>query len=334
MAEIALYHPWIDPDDASLLKTAALYWDEIRTIAPESMREPYAGESSSEAYREGFLKPRHVSPECREVVQASAEFASDVGSKAIRAEVRRARSASGPYGREPVTLHPKKLSSQLQQALFSDFPQQPDGFYRVGEGFATAYMSRLAAVVAEADRLSPLTDVETSQGVVVDRHVEVAAEELAKAADGELARLTLQAIGIRPEVPLLRILRFRDAHREKLDRFRRHVRRLCRGIAKPGSAQRSQHELEGLVRDEVQPGLDELRAKLREHSVAFGVSALDVTQACTVGLLGSGFSDWLYGVAGGVVSLAISTYRARREKKALLEENPLSYLLEVREGLA
>ena len=75
--EIVLYYPYIDIDDASLIKTAALYWDEIQTIVPYDEYEyydkhgslpsngldPYATPISKEAKAAGFLKPRFVNPE-------------------------------------------------------------------------------------------------------------------------------------------------------------------------------------------------------------------------------------------------------------------------------
>lgn len=327
MSEIAIYHPLIDPDDAELLKTAALYWDGLRTIVPGSMRDPYQSPSSAEALREGFLKPRYVSPECAEVVKASNEFASDIDSPAIRADVRRARNTAGSCPGRFQSLHGEKLSARLKAALFAGASAQPDGFYRVAEGFGNPYMSRLASVVAEADKASPLTNISTSQDVVVDRHAEVLGSKAAQTAEGELARLTLQAVGIRPDVPLVEVLRFRNTHRDELDSLRRQIRRLCRSLTKQDSVQHLQRDLQALVEDEIRPGLDELRARLHEHGIAFGVSSLDIVQASIVGLLGSGVSDWLYGVAGGVLSLAISACRARRERQRLLDEDPLSYLL-------
>jgi hypothetical protein len=37
---LALYYPWIDIRDESWLKSAALYWETIRTIVPESVDRP------------------------------------------------------------------------------------------------------------------------------------------------------------------------------------------------------------------------------------------------------------------------------------------------------
>ena len=161
----------------------------------------------------------------------------------------------------------------------------------------------------------------------MDRHAENVAIGSGQAAEGELARLTLQTISIRPDAPLVTVLRFRDNHRDELARFRRRIRQLCRSLTKPDPVERLHDELPALVRDEIQPGTDELRAKLREHGVAFGVSALDVVQATTIGLMGSGLNDWIRGIAGGVLSLAFSAWRARRERQRLLDESPLSYLL-------
>ena len=42
----ALYYPTIDIQNENWLKTAILFWDEINTIVPESIREPYQLDST------------------------------------------------------------------------------------------------------------------------------------------------------------------------------------------------------------------------------------------------------------------------------------------------
>lgn len=53
----ALYYPHIDIDDRQWLRSAVLYWDEIKTIAPSALRRPYKNKDTNILWKEGFLEP-------------------------------------------------------------------------------------------------------------------------------------------------------------------------------------------------------------------------------------------------------------------------------------
>jgi Family of unknown function (DUF6236) len=53
----ALYYPHIDIDDPQWLRSAVLYWDEIKTIAPSAVRKPYKNKDTNILWKEGFLEP-------------------------------------------------------------------------------------------------------------------------------------------------------------------------------------------------------------------------------------------------------------------------------------
>lgn len=53
----ALYYPHIDIDDPQWLRSAVLYWDEIKTIAPSAVRKPYKNKDTRILWKEGFLEP-------------------------------------------------------------------------------------------------------------------------------------------------------------------------------------------------------------------------------------------------------------------------------------
>ena len=87
--EIALYYPYIDIDDASLIKTAALYWDEIQTIIPLNYDNPYKTETSQTAYKEGFLKKREVRWDDEEIEKAGKEFVADLRNDNVLATLKK-----------------------------------------------------------------------------------------------------------------------------------------------------------------------------------------------------------------------------------------------------
>src|SRR5687768_14318212 len=52
----ALYYPYIDVRDPSWLRSAILFWDEIQTIVPSSISEPYHSEDTRICEQEGYLR--------------------------------------------------------------------------------------------------------------------------------------------------------------------------------------------------------------------------------------------------------------------------------------
>ena len=53
----ALYYPHIDIDDPKWLRSAILFWDEVKTIAPRAVRTPYRHQDTRICWQEGFLEP-------------------------------------------------------------------------------------------------------------------------------------------------------------------------------------------------------------------------------------------------------------------------------------
>jgi len=58
----ALYYPTVDIANEDWLKTAILFWDEINTIVPESITNPYREVSTQYLSDEGILRPLQINP--------------------------------------------------------------------------------------------------------------------------------------------------------------------------------------------------------------------------------------------------------------------------------
>lgn len=52
-----LYYPHIDIHDSTWLRSAVLFWDEIKTIAPRAISQPYQNTDTNILWREGFIEP-------------------------------------------------------------------------------------------------------------------------------------------------------------------------------------------------------------------------------------------------------------------------------------
>jgi hypothetical protein len=66
-----LYYPWIDLQNTTWIKTSLLYWDEIKTIVPKDMNNPYTSEISLLLEKEKILIPYKISSSNIEVTEAS-----------------------------------------------------------------------------------------------------------------------------------------------------------------------------------------------------------------------------------------------------------------------
>lgn len=164
-----LYYPWIDIHDDSWVKTAILYWDEINTIVPFSMRSPYQSQVATLLEQERILRPFEVTPSSREVIEAS-----DIAIQYLSTpEGMRILTSGDEYSR----VHPSKLSYQLKRSLgfghnhvhSSKMSHQlmdtigsarvdDDGFLSLDGKFSAYYMSALANRIAKRNNLSTVAD--------------------------------------------------------------------------------------------------------------------------------------------------------------------------------
>jgi hypothetical protein len=334
---VALYHPYIEPNP-HFLKTALLYWDGVQTIVPEGLADPFSHETSREAVEEGFLIPRTVSSDSRSVQRASLEIGEDID----RAAVRRAsqKASFRLHGQKVPRVHRQKLSMEQRQrlgeelagSLFEGDPTDEEGFYQVSHGFGLAYLSRLASALSDEDESEPVTDEAVGQDVVLDGHIDDRPAR-GQAAQVELARLTLQMVRVRPNTSLRQIVRFRERHRDELERFRGHLHRLGRRIGRATARSDLEKECRESVEEEIRPQIEELEARMRENRIGYGFTGMEVAQACVIGLVGSGFQNVELGLAGGIGSLALSACRLRRAQQAEQRERTFGYLVDARRRL-
>lgn len=124
----ALYFPHIDIDDPAWLRSAILFWDEIQTIAPSSIRNPYRNDDTAVCEAEGYLKPLRcdLHPEVIDDLGRKVMGLADLNAPILRA-VRdqkhpavEAICASQHFGWdlndavEMVGMRPEKMSPELR----------------------------------------------------------------------------------------------------------------------------------------------------------------------------------------------------------------------------
>ena len=144
----ALFYPTIDIKNENWLKTAILFWDEINTIVPESINNPYQERATQYLSDEGILKPIQVSPDNDFIEELSEETFDYLNTN----EGFQLLTEGGRYGlhRDKLPrdisrlfdIYPEKLPYEIQRILHHRMTD--DGWLRVDGGFAKFYMTLLA----------------------------------------------------------------------------------------------------------------------------------------------------------------------------------------------
>lgn len=109
MLGTALYYPHIDIRETGWLRSAMLFWDEIQTIVPTAIGEPYQEPDTRLCAEEGYMRPLHC--------DLHEEVLSDLGLRVIRLMEQSnwtysaRHHLSGPM--DDALMHADKLSDEM-----------------------------------------------------------------------------------------------------------------------------------------------------------------------------------------------------------------------------
>ena len=354
----ALYYPYIDIRDSDWLKTAALFWDSISTIVPESMAVPYRTHDTERLADAGFLRPLRVNSASQAVVQMEDDLASILSSPEIIQSCffPKNRACQGVYAEKlsysvrnkiqeahRSLMYPEKFSWMVRKEVEDGF-DSPYGPYNVDPAFASIYMLALANRLSEENSLAMITDeipsfsagdtirLGNQSNMFAERHSSVHNRYLAQ---GVLLNCVIESISISRENTIEQILSFKNRHRDELGRFKTEIAELTKEYDdehKPISI--LQREIEDLYWNRFRPSYADLKSALSSFGIKwFSNSFIKVStiSASATGvpmaLLGMPVETALYAAAGLSVIASATSYVA--EKRELLRKNPYSYLLSV-----
>lgn len=344
----ALYYPSIDISDESWLKSAVLFWDEINTIVPYSIKNPYNNDSTLYLNSEGILNPITVKPSSRYVRKASREAGNYIFSLEGLQMLNNQESAVVLSPNESMTsfLHSDKINFYFLYKIQSimKVEEEEDEFYRFDSRLVDLYMTILANNISEDKSIAVVSnnytnnrfvnsvryDINTNNPLTI-RNSDIAIKQ------GLLTNYVIDNLIISDSTSLKDIVDFRKHHKDELARFRSNLSKLVEPIEDVPSLEALQQRIKTIYNDEFIPAYHDLQKALRSSRIkwffdnlsklcVFSVSTtaipialgLDIPQAI---LLGGGIS-----VASSVVA-----YNAEKEKK--LRENPYTYLLRVNKEL-
>jgi len=361
----ALYYPWIDIKNEAWLKNAMLYWEQIQTIVPESIEQPYNTKTSLEFSNEGLLVPLRVNSYMSEI-RGLAEYVwrylespeiDEITMASELPEYNYLHSYKLPEGvRHFIEIHEDKFSLTVRDRIFRELERnnpdvQRDGFVKVAALFADYYMTILAACLSNSVGAGLLTDGGLLERLAISawfdnrapkvksdlpkyRVGRVANGQIARSplAQGILANLVLQGIQVDPETPVKKILKFRKNCAAELGRFRQKVGELTDTIPKNQPIEALRQHVSDVYLNEVRPAIDDLEKGLEDIEIKWAANNL-LKVSCfslpstSIPLALLGLSVPYALLVGAGISLTASRTLYNRNRKKFLRQNPFSYVL-------
>lgn len=356
----ALYYPTIDIVNEDWLRTAVLFWEEIRTIVPEGISGPYSSEFARNLHGEGFLTPVSVGYDMQEIEELSddvLEYLTDPASIGVLFGTADGRSA---------LLHPKKLPRQIRQIaeihpmkLPSLIREQTSdslsdrGFVQVDHGFAAYYMTLLAKQLSsrlglglvtgssEADQFSAsirkgkaIRDADIAEHRRIGRYYEATGRRYSiprEIARGALFDLMIDGLKLPNNISAKDLINFREGHAEELSLLRQQIACLVSELPEELSIEALRQGIHDQYTNQVLPALRSLRHSLQARRWDSGLNGfLKVSffsAASTSALAFLDVSTPMALMAGTGISFTATAMTYVNQRRQELDANPFSYLL-------
>lgn len=348
----ALYYPFIDINDPRWLRTAILFWDEIRTIVPTAIEDPYVNPETRLLQDEGLLAPlacdlrgelleelgRRVLKYVEDPTLSHRELASVTGASrdGPRRPPRLPKSAVGRVARQ--RLHASKMSMALRER-FTGVEQDDEGFLLLDGPFAAFYMSALATRLARDTGMVALSDDGGAFALQLDTMLDDVASESPIAAGGLLMSVVFESLALDASTPLQQVVRFRRDNERRLQALAVKLEELSGRIGSAEDPRELREKAGRYYRRTVRPDVENLKDSLHDAGIAAAWAGFrnTVTLSAAAGTALNSMLDWPSHILLGagafltVADIGVQTHLAGRK---LRRESPYSYLLDVERRFA
>lgn len=156
-------------------------------------------------------------------------------------------------------------------------------------------------------------------------------------APGLLAHLSIQRVGVAPDTPIDRMLKFREGHKDELSQFRTKIEQLTSAVADDLPAEALRQRLSDLHVNEVAPAIANLKKSLEGRRIRWLSDGLLKIAFLSAGsstmLVAAGLTVPTALLAGAGLSLIVSGAMYNVDKRESLRTNPYAYLLSVEREL-
>lgn len=358
----ALFYPTIDIVNEDWLKSAVLFWDEINTVVPESIKNPYQQNTTQYLSDEGILQPIRVNPDFEFIEELTTDTINYLNTSEGFQLLTQARGNSFIH-REKMPrdvnrlfdIHQDKLPYFIQHELQKDLTNN-NGWITVDTNFAMFYMTLLANKICEQKGIALLSDnsliSNLTDKVRLDNQIAISDrdflhhrresrthnKERIYLAQGMLTNLIIDGIKISNTSSLEDIVKFKKKHADELGLFRTNITKLTQNISKEKTHEAMRQQVEDIYKDEFLPSYNNFKKALSGSGIKWvsdnfmKVSVISTSAtALPMALLGLALPQAL--IAGAGVSLITSLISYNEDKKEKLRTNPYSYLLAVDKGI-
>lgn len=355
----ALFYPTIDIRNEDWLKNAVLFWDEINTIVPSSITNPYRENTTQYLSDEGILKPIEVSPDSLLIEELTSDTLNYLNTNEGFQLLTRGRGENYIMHRDKLPrdisrlfdIHPEKLPYEIQHQLRKSMTDE--GWLRVDSNFAIFYMTLLANKICEQKSIALLTDntltSKFSDLVRLDNQIAIKGRDFdyyshhrnerhLHLGQAILTNLIIQGVKVSEASSLEDVVNFKKRHRDELGLFRTNISKLTKDIPKNTSIEAFKQQVEDIYNDEFLPAYNNFKKSLNGAGVKwtadnfmkvsfFSTSATAIPMT----LLGLSLPQAL--LAGAGVSIISSLVSYNVDKRDRLRNNPYSYLLAIDKGV-
>ena len=361
----ALYYPTIDIRNDAWLKTAALFWDRIETIVPESEDRPYQKRNTRMLQDEGILFAHRINPFCEEVrgieedvlkfidtpegkksftrpwgySRANGKHGEDFSTEEMRQTYREHQENRWRQRYKDFYIHVEKLPMMLRERLAIE--EDEDGYVWASRGFMSFYMTLLANRICQNNRLSLLTD-RVNQNNLSNKILtegllpsgKKVSERLLKR--GMMYQVVMDDIKIDPHAPMETIVRYKRERQYELDAFRREMERLTAFDSEGMNVKDLEHEIRSIYMRHVVPSMDAVKATLKDARINWTIGSLTcVLTGLIPSIMGMGHdfkTDMAIAVCEGL-GVALNAVPSIK-KKSDYDSSPYSYLIKMNKELS
>ncbi|MHC1711657.1 MAG: DUF6236 family protein [Solidesulfovibrio sp.] len=347
MFDHALYYPYIDILDSSFLKTSLLYWDKISTIVPRQETTPYRNHETSLLSAENILTPYHISSNKKVTTEAldsithmlhTEEFVRSLNyTQTEMAYIHRSKlpldiSRLFESGFDRTNIHREKLPYHLRNIIEDSFPElQHSDYVDVSSSFGLTYMTALANAIAKEENLSCLTNFSLYNDLSIRAKNPIQIQhprDLRNIATGILARLTIDRIGIKENVPLEKILEFRNRYQDEMMRFREAIRDLVTSleIDRFDTIEKLIKYLKQIQKNKVAQSIKNLKRSLSTSAIDIMLNNFTIANIVTlIGTSSISFLGTEYIPIAAGLTISTGLYSISRHNNRVLNENPYTY---------
>lgn len=348
----ALYYPYLDIDDPQWLRTAILFWDEVKTIVPSTIKHPYSNPETLLLQDEGLLTPlacdlhgelledlgRRVlkyieNPLLTHGALASVEGVSDSKPKGPP------RLSKGMAGRAKLSrLHTSKMAPDLLN-FFSGAEQDDEGFLLIDGPFTAFYMSALATRLTRDTGMVALSNDSRAFGLHLDTMLDEVTSDSPAAAGGLMMSIVFESLALDASTPLRRVIKFRHENERRLQALALKLEELSEKIGTSEDPQELREKAGRYYRQRVRPDVENLKDSLHDAGIAatWGGFRNTVTLSAAAGTALNKLLEWPSDIllgAGAFLTVTDIGVQAHLAGRKVRRESPYSYLLDVERQFA